>query len=464
MKKNKYGATLETISRPQNKTVNKKTDHSIDTALAKAIEEDERRNYERLEAAICTLFGQYGPLRASLAANPLIKILNLYKKENFERFKKNIDDGYTPWFIYRFYHMMHDPNAVIHPFEFGIYERDQTYGIQDFKKRFTPSAWKALVKIPVMFQFSLSPWYKNDRALEILAKSLHINGTAAPYILQWLDSLNHNKTSMVLIEEIFLFLKNCGNGSDIVHVTAKDIIDHIRMYDSLQNLKSKYPLIVKDLGVVLSGKWSLRRFADEHSRLSQMKRDCDREQILERERLDKWKKKNFFSIHKFPQLKGTTITVDGSKLDVKLINNVVDLFEEGSKMRHCIFNYISYMRAGTYFAFSITDPENPRNCCTIAFSVQDDYFNSIHGTPTLSTNYNEQKKDIVFDQVRGLRNHVMFSFNQQHLVDEMHVLMKATGFHDYIIDLNKRPLTILRLHEDGIKRVEDRARGRGVIA
>jgi hypothetical protein len=348
---------------------------------------------------------------------------------------------------------MRDSSGLIYPFGFGIYERDQTYGIQDFKKRFTPSAWKALVKIPPKKQFGLAEWYKNDRALEILAKCLHV-GTDT-HALEWLDGFIGKPVSMDLIEKILLFLKKCDKDANTFSTAAKDIIDHIGMWDSLQKLKIKYPEIVKNLGVPLSGKWSLRRFADEHSRLSQMKRDCDREQILEKERREKWKKKNFFNIHKFPQLKGTTITVDGSKLDVKLINNGTDLFDEGSKMRHCIFDYISYMRAGTYFAFSITDSENPRNCCTIAFSVQDDYKsgNTIHGTPTLSTNYSEQKKLVIFDQVRGLRNHVLFTFNQQHLVDEMYNLMKTTRFHDYITDLSKRPLAILKHHERRIKRV-----------
>ena len=63
-------------------------------------------------------------------------------------------------------------------------------------------------------------------------------------------------------------------------------------------------------------------------------------------------------------------------------------------MRHCIFNYIDHMRRGTYFAFSITDPKNPRNCCTIAFSIQDKTRNDkdIYGTTVLSTNYNDQIK------------------------------------------------------------------------
>ena len=453
MKKNKYAASLDTISRPQNKVGIKKTDCHNDAAIARAIEEGERRNYERLVVAVSNLFGYHGPLYAGNVAASLIKIFNLQKRENFNRFKKNIDDGYTAWFIYRFYYKLRCIESTIYPFEYGIYERDQTYGIQDFKKRFTPSAWKALVKIPAYRQFSLSRWYQSDRALEILAKCLHV-GTDT-HALEWLDGFISEPVSMDLIEEILLFLKKCDKDANTLSTAAKDIIDHIGMWDSLQKLKIKYPEIVKNLGVPLSGKWSLRRFADEHSRLSQMKRDCDREQILEKERREKWKKKNFFNIHKFPQLKGTTITVDGSKLDVKLINNGTDLFDEGSKMRHCIFNYISYMRTGIYFAFSITDSENPRNCCTIAFSVQNDYEsgNTIYGTPTLNTNYNEQKKKIVFDQVRGLRNHVSFTFNQQHLVDEMYDLMKTTGFHDYVIDLSKRPLVILKHHERRTKRV-----------
>ena len=185
MKKNKYAASLDTISRPQNKAGNKKTDCHVDAAIANAIEESEIRNHERLVAAVSTLFGYNGPLYAGNVAASLIKIFNLQKKENFNRFKKNIDDGYTAWFIYRFYYKLRCIESTIYPFEYGIYERDQTYGIQDFKKRFTPSAWKAFVKIPVYRQFSLSRWYQSDRALEILAKCLHV-GTDS-HALEWLE-------------------------------------------------------------------------------------------------------------------------------------------------------------------------------------------------------------------------------------------------------------------------------------
>ena len=48
MKKNKYAASLDTISRPQNKVGIKKTDCYVGAAIAKAIEEGELRNHERL--------------------------------------------------------------------------------------------------------------------------------------------------------------------------------------------------------------------------------------------------------------------------------------------------------------------------------------------------------------------------------------------------------------------------------
>ena len=64
MKKNKYAASLDTISRPQNKAGNKKTDCHNDAAIARAIEEGERRNYERLVTAVSALFGYHGPLYA----------------------------------------------------------------------------------------------------------------------------------------------------------------------------------------------------------------------------------------------------------------------------------------------------------------------------------------------------------------------------------------------------------------
>ena len=64
MKKNKYAASLDTINRPQNKAGNKKTDCYDDAAIARAIEEGERRNYERLVVAVSTLSGYHGPLYA----------------------------------------------------------------------------------------------------------------------------------------------------------------------------------------------------------------------------------------------------------------------------------------------------------------------------------------------------------------------------------------------------------------
>ena len=104
MKKNKYAASLDTISRPQNKVGIKKTDCHVGAAMAKAIEESERRNYERLVAVVCNLFGYHGPLYAGNVVASLIKIFNLQKKENFNRLKKNIDDGYTTWIKYGFFY------------------------------------------------------------------------------------------------------------------------------------------------------------------------------------------------------------------------------------------------------------------------------------------------------------------------------------------------------------------------
>ena len=127
MKKNKYAASLDTISRPQNKVGIKKTDCYVGAALAKAIEEGEIGNHKRLVVAVCNLFGYHGPVYGDNVVASLIKIFNLQKRENFNRFKKNIDDGYTAWFIYRFYYKLRCIESTIYPFEYGIYERDQTY-------------------------------------------------------------------------------------------------------------------------------------------------------------------------------------------------------------------------------------------------------------------------------------------------------------------------------------------------
>ena len=46
MKKNKYAASLDTISRPQNKVGIKKTDCHVGAAIVGAIEEGELRNHD----------------------------------------------------------------------------------------------------------------------------------------------------------------------------------------------------------------------------------------------------------------------------------------------------------------------------------------------------------------------------------------------------------------------------------
>lgn len=447
MKKNKYAASLETVSRRNNSLVNKTKKNLEGDILVSTIGEIDRRKQVLTE--ICEIFGKYGPIYINQFSVELVDIFNLERKENFDRFKKNIEDGYSAWFIYRFHHKAHTSEGIIWPFEYSIYERDQTYGIQDFKKHFTPKAWKALVKMSPGKQVSLANWYKTERSLSILSKCLHIG--IDEFVMFRVQNFPAYPVSLDLehYEQIFLYLKKYGNDHESLYKATQDVEDHIRMWSELHILKLKYPTIVKDLGIPISGKWSERRFTVEHSRLSQMKRDCDREQILEKERQDKWKKKNFFNIHKFPQLKGTTINVNGIKLHVKLINNSVDLFEEGSKMHHCIFNYLGQMQGGRYFAFSITDPKNPRNCCTVGFSIEEKF------RFTLGNNSNGQYRQIVFDQVRGLRNHVMFTFQKGDLVNELDQLMEATGFKEYITDLTKRPLTLLVLGETRIKLQDD---------
>lgn len=460
--KNKYAASLATVVRPIKAIIEKKPEINYEVLAAKAEAAKRRQQVADAIATLEPIIGDSGRINFPDFFEAVNSILKISDPENLKRFVKNLKDGYLPWFLYRFYYNHSRAlKTVIHPMEFDLYRADQTYGIQEFKKLFTPSGWKALVKIPVKKQFELGHMFMGGQDLENLVKCLHIGtdpialrylggSLFSPVISTVFSLAKVDRTKSVNLETKLMFLKQFGSDQGELQAACSDLVDHLSMWKSLSIIRYKYPEIVKDLGVPLSGNWSQRRFMQEHARLSQMQRDCDRDRTIQIERKERWKRKPFFNINKFPELKGGTIDVKGLSLKVKLINSSTELYDEGTKMHHCIFNYKPEMYKRRYFALSITDEVNKNNCCTIAFTVANTVKTELSRLMLDGKQFEVVPGDgfyLRFNQVRGLRNHTAFTFRQEDLVNAVLDLLHKSGFKDYITGLSVKPLSSLKRHE-----------------
>ena len=483
----KYTATLNNLPVPEKRI---KGDFNIDVKLNSF---DPRLNLlDRLSdiftpatgnGIASNLFSTYAVYQSFFQF--LIKAFNLQDPANWAAFEKNIKDGYTSWF----YHLYQEKSLSSNGFlrksyknPYSVYENlkwmqssldrtnlKQTEGIKEFIKIFKPLAWKRLVKLSPAQQYAMvfdSPNF--SRTFVILSKVLEkcpdtdmvnkvyaaITATAHHFSFDsWLENLDE------VIEFVIRSMENKGEDAclqrGINTVTISDLVDHFEMHKRCLSGSLMYPEITKELGKVFSGRWSARRFHEEHSKLSGIFNKINNIQFLENENENKWKKKSFYNINKFPEIKEFDVKVSGVSLKVSLINSNGDLFKEGTEMKHCIFTYSDSMKKGSYVAFKIRDISNPKNNSTIGFAFRTGVPFQSRGNFTTDevskTKPVKEEKVIHFDQLRGLRNHTDFTFDTQRLIRTIGDRMQACGFKDYLIGRQSFPLVRIKRTEQEIE-------------
>lgn len=117
------------------------------------------------------------------------------------------------------------------------------------------------------------------------------------------------------------------------------------------------------LDLTINPKWSMKRLKQEHQRMIKIAAE-----------------KQFEVLNDAPIQKET---IQDEDKEISMLNDEKSVFIEGKEMMHCLFtNYLSSVQKGRYLAFAVKGKER------VTFGV------------TL----NNDRKDIVIDQIRGVHN------------------------------------------------------------
>lgn len=425
----------------------------------------------------------------------LIKTYNLQVPANWVRFKKNVKDGYLCFFIYNYRESdLFSKNNAAH-FQIRDIEkylklcfdkissarelrknsyRDQTHGIKDYIKKFKPSVWKRLISfthyelyelyraLPVLSsarmaaQFSKTPWETEVIINQILEKTDDFE--VALFIIQGLNyifsnlTFNENADSepwFSLVDFIGFIVRNYEYLND--RDDLSDVKDHFFLYQQYREKYYNHSNNSVKIETFLSAKWNCKRFLEEHSRLTA---HVSKLKFQEEVKSQIWRKKTFYNLYRFPELKCFTVKIDQTILRVEFLNKTKALFNEGEEMKHCIYSsFLKQIEKGHYIAFKVRDPNNPKNNCTAGFRVNvkgnEINYNQIISNPhdEIISNPHDEKNLLKVDQIKGLENHVDFTFNTNMLNAAIIAKMESIGFDDYLEEKSIRPLEHLSFIE-----------------
>lgn len=445
MNKNKYQPTLLTIQKPiSKKIITTSKFFEYDSLSAQKTKE---KQVELFKLKIHKLLTNAPTAVSHEITDFVIESFRLEDPDNFNQFEKNIKDGYAIYYYYLYV------NIPLRSYDLK-YIKDQTTGINNFIKLFTPKSRKKLINIPASNQIFLLNFLTCTNKIELLDIALS-SGLCFAGIHRAGQQLDHyyglvinHYGDQVKVKKYFSFYYEQLKLSFDNHVSwtapiEQDIWDHLHMHKSLVDFQKKYltvyqdkyPELFKDIGICFSDKWSLRRFKNEHNKLSILAREASLfHQYIAIEQ-NKWRKNYFFNINNFSELLDFTLDVNGVHLKVNLINNTKQLLEEAKRMGHCIFSYNNRMLKGSYIAFSITDLENKKNNATLGFDI-------INSTFT--------KKEInapIFDQLRGYKNSTDFTISVSDLIILILDKLKSIGFIKYLKEKNYKPLFHIKVAE-----------------
>lgn len=117
------------------------------------------------------------------------------------------------------------------------------------------------------------------------------------------------------------------------------------------------------LDLTINPKWSMKRLKQEHQRMIKITAE-----------------KQFEVLNDVPIQKET---IQDEDKEINMLNDEKSIFIEGKEMMHCLFtNYLSSVQKGRYLAFAVKGKERA----------------------TFGVTLNNDRKDIVIDQIRGVHN------------------------------------------------------------
>lgn len=449
MNKIKYQPSLLTIQKPISKKII--TTSKLFEYDSLSAQKTKEKQVELFKLKIHKLLTNAATTVSHEITDFVIESFRLEDPDNFNQFEKNIKDGYAIYYYYLYV------NIPLRSYDLK-YIKDQTTGINNFIKLFTPKSRKKLINIPASNQIFLLNFLTCTNKIELLDIALS-SGLCFAGIHRAGQQLDHYYSlvinhygDQVKVKKYFSFYCEQLKLSFDNHVSwtapiEQDIWDHLHMHKSLVDFQKKYltvyqdkyPELFKDIGICFSDKWSLRRFKNEHNKLSILAREASLfHQYIAIEQ-NKWRKNYFFNINNFSELLDFTLDVNGVHLKVNLINNTKQLLEEAKRMGHCIFSYNNRMLKGNYIAFSITDLENKKNNATLGFNIIN--------IPPRGPFTKEETNAPIFDQLRGYKNSTDFTISVSDLIILILDKLKSIGFIKYLKEKHQRPLRYIKVAE-----------------
>lgn len=407
----------------------------------------------------------------------LVYFYNLTNPDNFERFKKNVDDGYLLL-------MLLNMRTVVSYSKVPEDTRElQTKGIKNFSKLFTRKQWKNLISSEPIYVFnfeslisefitsSFSETFFEDNAdvrfyFELLKSALdyetltYKTRSAIKTIADVTTPRLRNQISLPQFRTLDEFVVGFYGSIDIFtgllslytrlspDLTMHEVGDHINLMSDIRRFN-------KDIKFHINPKWSLQRFRKEHHDLVTILND------LKSEELSKMPIINLKFIN-YKNLNNVVLTNDKGvdyEVSIKLLNSQLELHKETNIMKHCVSNYFSYVKALNYLVFSITTKnfENDRYTLGLAANFKSYTWGEIKGRDDLYNpndreyRFNNEIKDFSLEQVKGkLNDSVSEDFPLDKLLE---VLYKVVNTEEFISYLNGRkiyPLTKLKVFENEI--------------
>ena len=162
----------------------------------------------------------------------------------------------------------------------------------------------------------------------------------------------------------------------------KRAISNLNVYYETIN-KHKDKILLKDaielafaLDMTINPKWSIKRLKQEHQRMVRTAME-----------------KQFEVLDDTPIQKET---IQDEDKEIRMLNDEKSIFIEGKEMEHCLFtNYLASLQAGRYLAFAVEGNERA----------------------TFGVTLNNDRTDIIIDQIRGVGNSSVTSETVQKVKD-----------------------------------------------
>lgn len=464
----------DTESQKKEKTLNE---------LKSFISNNSRNSFKPGDNRVLLSYNFYSPSYLK-SLSRLVYFYNLTNPDNFEMFKKNVNDGYLLL-------MLLNMRTVVSYTKVPEDTRElQTKGIKNFIKLFTRKQWKNLITTEPFLVLNFESIISNFITSSFSETFFEDNGEIRFYfelLKSVLDheSLTYYTSSMINIISSTIVAELKDPRNKLVNWEKTKTLDEfaINFYGSIDiftGLLSLYRRLSPDLNISeirdhivlmteirclnrdvkfqVNPNWSILRIRKEHHNLVTMLNDLKSVQLSKRPI-------NNLKFINYENLNNVVLTNEKGidyEISIKLLNTELELHEETNIMKHCVSTYYTRAKQQNYLVFSVATRNSKDDRYTVGFSpnYETEYKNNprnvVEGRENLDIyayqiNIGNNIKDFSLDQVKGKFNgSVSNDFPLNKLLELLYKTVNDEKFIAYLNGKKSRPLTSLKSFENTI--------------